>query len=56
MAAISSAGCWGRVDLAITYLAYDQSLKARVAVKEYMPNDMAARVGTTVLRGHEKPG
>ena len=47
-------GCYliGRVlgqgGFGITYLAYDQSLKARVAVKEYMPNDMAARVGTTV--------
>ena len=38
----------GQGGFGITYLAYDQSLKARVAVKEYMPNDMAARVGTTV--------
>ena len=38
----------GQGGFGITYLAWDESLKARVAVKEYMPNDMAARVGTTV--------
>ena len=38
----------GQGGFGITYLAWDESLKARVAVKEYMPNDMAARMGTTV--------
>ena len=38
----------GQGGFGITYLAWDESLRARVAVKEYMPNDMAARVGTTV--------
>ena len=38
----------GQGGFGITYLAWDESLKTRVAVKEYMPNDMAARVGTTV--------
>ena len=34
--------------ICITYLAWDEKLAARVAVKEYMPNDISARVGTTV--------
>ena len=38
----------GQGGFGITYLAWYESLKARVAVKEYMPNDMAARMGTTV--------
>ena len=32
----------------ITYLAWDTKLEARVAVKEFMPNEIATRVGTTV--------
>ena len=38
----------GQGGFGITYLAWDEKLAARVAVKEYMPNDISARVGTTV--------
>ena len=38
----------GQGGFGITYLAWDEKLEARVAVKEYMPNDISARVGTTV--------
>ena len=38
----------GQGGFGITYLAWDEKLEARVAVKEYMPNDISTRVGTTV--------
>ena len=38
----------GQGGFGITYLAWDGKLQARVAVKEFMPNEIATRIGTTV--------
>ena len=38
----------GQGGFGITYLAFDTKLEAKVAVKEFMPNDIATRIGTTV--------
>ena len=39
----------GQGGFGITYLAFDTQLQAKVAVKEYMPNDISTRIdGTTV--------
>ena len=38
----------GQGGFGITYLAWDTKLEARVAVKEFMPNEIATRIGTTV--------
>ena len=38
----------GQGGFGITYLAWDTNLDARVAVKEFMPNEIATRIGTTV--------
>ncbi|WP_158099071.1 leucine-rich repeat domain-containing protein [Flavonifractor sp. An100] len=38
----------GQGGFGITYLTWDTKLQTKMAVKEFMPNDIATRIGTTV--------
>ncbi|MEO5346245.1 MAG: SUMF1/EgtB/PvdO family nonheme iron enzyme [Magnetococcus sp. YQC-9] len=47
-------GVLGVGGFGITYLGWDESLRQQVAIKEYLPNEIAVREGATVYAKSEK--